>query len=110
MSWLVSDPASPLVLLFVGRAGSETSHAATPPGMREARARATDTHSVAKSVALPPAKLLLDAPFPQGVARERAERELYERKVAVFERMLAEGTTDSGVATQLAEAAHVWPS
>lgn len=50
------------------------------------------------------AKLLLDASLPQGVTRERAERELYERKVAVFERMLAEGTTDSGVATQLAEA------
>jgi hypothetical protein len=50
------------------------------------------------------AKLLFDASLPQGVTRERAERELYERKVAVFERMLAEGTTDPAVATQLAEA------
>jgi hypothetical protein len=47
---------------------------------------------------------VLDGPLPEGVPHERAERELYERKVAVFERMLAEGTTDSSVATQLAEA------
>jgi hypothetical protein len=50
------------------------------------------------------AKLLLDGPLPDGVPRERAERELYERKVAVFERMLADGTADPGVARQLAEA------
>lgn len=50
------------------------------------------------------AKLLLDGPLPEGVPHERAERELYQRKVAVFERMLAEGTPDPGVATQLAEA------
>lgn len=50
------------------------------------------------------AKLLLDGPRPQGVSNERAERELYERKVAVFERMLADGTADPGVLTQLAEA------
>src|SRR5215204_2161104 len=56
MSWLVSDPASPLLLSFVGRAGSETSHAATPPGKRETRARATDHESVAKSVARPPSR------------------------------------------------------
>jgi hypothetical protein len=50
------------------------------------------------------AKLLLDDGLPAGVSRERAERELYERKVAVFERMLADGTGDAEVATQLAEA------
>jgi hypothetical protein len=50
------------------------------------------------------AKLLLDDQLPAGVSRERAERELYERKVAVFERMLTEGTADAAVATQLAEA------
>ena len=50
------------------------------------------------------ARLLLDGPLPDGVSRERAERELSERKVAVFERMLADGTPDPGVKTQLAEA------
>jgi hypothetical protein len=50
------------------------------------------------------AKLLLDGSVPDGVSHERAERELYERKVAAFERMLADGTADPGVATQLAEA------
>jgi hypothetical protein len=50
------------------------------------------------------AKLLLDGPLPEGASHERAERELYERKVTVFERMLADGTADPGVATQLAEA------
>ena len=30
--------------------------------------------------------------------------DLYERKVAVYERMLADGTADAGVATRLAEA------
>jgi hypothetical protein len=49
-------------------------------------------------------KLLLDDRLPAGVSRGRAERELYERKVAVFEHMLAEGTADATVATQLAEA------
>jgi hypothetical protein len=56
------------------------------------------------------AKLLLDGPLPQGVSRERAERELYQRKVAVYERIVADGTPDPGVTTQLAEAAPASPS
>jgi hypothetical protein len=49
-------------------------------------------------------KRLLDHQLPTGVSRERAERELYERKVGAFQRMLAEGTADPEVTTQLAEA------
>ena len=45
-----------------------------------------------------------DPPVRAGVQRERAERALCERKVGVFERMLAEGTAGASVATQIAEA------
>jgi hypothetical protein len=50
------------------------------------------------------ARLLLEDQRSTDVSRERVERELFEGKVAVFERMLAEGTTDAEAATQLAEA------
>jgi hypothetical protein len=50
------------------------------------------------------AQLLLDDQPPTGVSRERAELERYERKLWRFERMLAEGTADPEVTTQLAEA------
>jgi hypothetical protein len=50
------------------------------------------------------AKLLVDDQLPAGVSRQRAERELYERKVALYERMLDEASADPQVPALLAEA------
>jgi hypothetical protein len=56
------------------------------------------------------ARLLLDGPLPDGVSRERGEHELYERKVAVFEQMLAEGTPTPRWRPSSPKPARAWPS
>jgi hypothetical protein len=80
------------------RADPDRGEAAVSAGLQPRRAL-DETGAVIEL-----AKRLLDDRLPTGVSRERAERELYERKVGALQRMLAEGTADPEVTTQLAEA------